>query len=195
MREISPATNATADECLEVAPPEFLTKVELIRAEKRAGTRTMPSTRLVDRSNVMTASQRKQLLDRVATLVDEDLFGRGEMCIQFADLLGRALQYLGVPSRAVVGTAMYYVDGREVFRWDHAWVRCLDEVVDGNVDSVVENPMVPDIVRVAPYWGPVAQIPPDRRLREAQGARLPFDEDVANIWWPELLAFLDRDRR
>jgi len=32
-------------------------------------------------------------------------------------------------------------------------VRIGDEVVDGNVDCLSENPLVPDIVRVAPYWG------------------------------------------
>jgi hypothetical protein len=39
---------------------------------------------------------------------------------QFVDLLHRTLVYLQFPSRGVVGTAIYYGDGREIFRWQHA---------------------------------------------------------------------------
>ena len=44
--------------------------------------------------------------------------GRSEMCLQFASLVDRALTHLSFPSRAVVGTAIYYdPNGRETFRW------------------------------------------------------------------------------
>jgi hypothetical protein len=90
----------------------------------------------------------------------------------------------------VVGWALYYADGRELFRWRHAWVRVNREVIDGNVDSLFENPLVPRIVNIAPYWGPVEEVPGDRRLREDHGAALPPDRDVNELWWPDLGAWL-----
>ena len=73
------------------------------------------------------------------------------------------------------------------------WVRVGDEVVDGNVDSLSENPMVPKTVTISPYWGPVKEILSDRRLREDRNAALPEDGDVNNIWWPELRDWLDHE--
>ncbi len=131
-------------------------------------------------------------MDAVAALVDENLFGRSEMCIQFAALLQRALAHLGLPARTVVGWAIYYSDGHEIFRWKHAWVRVGREVIDGNVDSLFENPTVPPAVNVAPYWGSISETPADRRLREDHGRALPADNDVSDIWWPELRASLDQ---
>jgi len=110
--------------------------------------------------------------------------GLGELrCVQFANLLHRALNCLQFPSRGVVGAAIYYDgSGHEIFRWDHTWVRVGDEAIDGNVDSLPENPLVPSQVRVAPYWGPTTNMPQDRRLRENHGASLPPDVDVDRIW-------------
>jgi hypothetical protein len=79
-----------------------------------------------------------KLLDRIAALVDEDYAGRSEMCQQFADRLLRALTYTQFPSRGVMGAAIYYnAKGKELFRWNHAWVRVGEEVIDGNVDSPI----------------------------------------------------------
>jgi len=64
-------------------------------------------------------------------------------------------------------------------------------VVDGNVDILAENPVVPEVVCVAPYWGPIIATPTDRKLRENQGRSLPDDIDVEQYWWPDLRAFLD----
>lgn len=86
---------------------------------------------------------------------------------------------------------MYYKSGREIFRWNHAWVRIDSEVVDGNVDILSENPMVPDTVCVDPYWGPITRVPPDRRLRENRNQSLPQDTDVEKYWWPDLKTFVD----
>ena len=73
---------------------------------------------------MLTKEVREKLLDKVAALVDENYAGRSEMCQQFADLLNRALAYLHFPSRGVMGTAIYFDDkGKEIFRWQHAWVR------------------------------------------------------------------------
>ena len=193
MREISPVENMSADEFLALAPPESQALALRIRAGKRDGARPRPSTTLVDRSARLTPEQRRRLLDAVAALVDENLFGRSEMCLQFADLLHRALEHLGLPARPVIGLAIYYSDGREVFRWPHAWARVGQEVIDGNVDSLFENPKVPPTVGVAPYWGPIAETPADRRLREDHGRELPPDSDVSEVWWPELRAWLETD--
>jgi hypothetical protein len=192
MREISPATNASAEEFLETLPPKIQQLIAEIRRQKQAGKRPLPSSVLDDRSAIMTKSHRSQLLDAVAALVDESLGGRSDMCLQFTDLLNRALNHLHFPARPVVGTAMYYdAQGREIFRWRHAWLRIGDEVVDGNVDRLSENPLVPETVRIAPYWGPISQTPNDRRLREDRNDTLPRDGDVSDIWWPELKKWLE----
>jgi hypothetical protein len=53
----------------------------------------------------------------------------------------------------------------EPFTWDHAGVRTsVGDLVDGNVDSLIENPVVPTGVKPAPYWGPAESLPKDRRL-------------------------------
>jgi len=166
MREISPAENMSADEFFELAPPEIQEVVARIRWEKKNKTRPCPSAILIDQSKLLTKEFRKKLLDEIAELVDQNLCGRSEMCMQFADLLHRALKHLQLPARAVIGKAIYFSAGQEVFRWEHAWV-CVDsEVIDGNVDSLFENPKVPSVVDIAPYWGPIAKTPADRRLRQ-----------------------------
>ena len=140
MREISPAQNLSADEFLGHLPPPFRALVLDIRAQKAAGQRPRPSTRLVDRSALLTPERRRQIVDAVATLVDENVTGRADMCLQFAMLLQRGLAHLGLPARLVLGNGIYSVGDREVFRWRRAWVRVGAEVIDGNVDAVVENP-------------------------------------------------------
>jgi hypothetical protein len=191
MREISPAVGISVDDYINLLPSELRSIVLEIRRQKRAGTRSRPSATLIDRSAVMTKPMREKLIDTVAVLVDENYAGRSEMCIQFAALLHRSLNYLKFPSRPAIGWAIYYgTNGNELFRWQHAWVRVGDEVIDGNVDCLTENPIVPKTVSVAPYWGPVSQVPSDRRLREERGTALPADVDVEDIWWPDLQRFL-----
>ena len=194
MREISPAVGVSVDDYLKLMPDAMKRIVTEIRRQKQTGERLHPSGSLIDNSQMLTAETRRKLLDKIAALVDENYAGRSEMCQQFADLLHRALTHLQFPSRGVVGTAIYYdAKGKEIFRWKHAWVRIGDEVIDGNVDGLAENPAVPKEVRVSPYWGPIAAVPADRRLREESGARLPSDVDVDEIWWPELKAWLEGD--
>ena len=193
MREISPAENASADEFLTLASEWVRERATQVRAAKVQGRRAHPSTTLMDQSMLLSSEVRHRLLDKVADLVDENLFGRSEMCMQFADLLRLALTHLKLDARAAIGTAIYYSDGQEVFRWSHAWVRVGIEVIDGNVDSLIENPAVPSVVRVAPYWGPITAIPSDGKLREDHAKRLSPDSDVSNIWWPELRIWLDEN--
>jgi hypothetical protein len=154
MREISPAIGMSVDEYINLAP-EIRPIIEEIRRQKRADERLRPSASLIDQSKILTAEAREKLVDKIAALVDENYAGRSEMCQQFAMLRHRALTYMNFPSRAVAGTAIYYDDkGDELFRWNHAWVRVDEEVIDGNVDVLRENPLMPDQVFVRPYWGP-----------------------------------------
>ena len=194
MREISPFTNMSVDEFLHRRlAPEALALIGRIRSQKANGSRPRPSTTLIDSSKLLTCPERAKLLDRVASLVDECLFGRQDMCKQFADLLSRALGHLGLPAKPVVGIAKYYVDGVEAWQWEHAWVRIGHEVVDGNVDSLDENLVVPQEVDISPYWGPISETPGDRKLRQRKDLSFPKDTDVDEIWWPELCCWLDGD--
>jgi hypothetical protein len=193
MREISPAVNMSVEEFLQSRPAFTRTLADKIRDAKQRGDRQVPSVSLIDISTLLTSPVRTKLIDKVALLVDENLVGRSEMCVQFAILLDRALKYLGLPSRSVVGIAIYFNAGKEIFRWPHAWVRIGDEVVDGNVDSLWENPAVLTSVSIRPFWGPIASIPSDRRLRENRNQTLPHDSDVDQYWWPDLKTFIDSD--
>ena len=194
MREISPANDISADDFLkQYVPSKFHPLIKRIRNQKQKGTRPVPSSTLIDRSSLLSESIRGSLVDKIALLVDENLSGRSDMCVQFALLFDLALQHLGLPSRGVEGTAIYYADDKKIFQWNHAWVRVGDEVIDANVDILHENPKVPEAVRIAPYWGPITETPRDRMLREKHGCGLSQDTDVENIWWPDLLAFLDSE--
>lgn len=194
MREISPRGNVSVEDYLKLLSRQARATVEEIRRQKRAGLRPRPSTTLIDRSSLLTNERRRSLLDAVAVLVDENYCGRSEMCLQFADLLRRALTHLNFPSRAAVGWAIYFSpEGQEIHRWRHAWVRVGEEAIDGNVDCLSENPLIPKTVRVAPYWGPVRQTPEDRRLEQEHGLGLPPDTDVSDVWWPELKDRLDKE--
>ena len=193
MREISPAVGMSVEDYLNLAP-EIRPLIMEIRRQKEAGERWRPSVALIDRSQMLTAESRMKLLDKIAALVDENYAGRSEMCQQVAELLHRALTHMQFPSRVVAGKAMYYDDkGNELFRWNHAWVRVGGEAIDGNVDVLAENPLVPEQVRVRPYWGPITEVPKDRRLREDHGAAVPSDVDVDETWWPELRAWIDAE--
>ena len=87
LREISPAENASVEEFLQIAHPEQRRIAELIRKQKKNGERPLPSETLIDNSDLLNSEFRKVLIDKVASLVDENLFGRSEMCQQFAMLL------------------------------------------------------------------------------------------------------------
>lgn len=192
MREISPAVNMSADDYLATRPKKVREITEAIRKEKEEGNRPVPSSSLIDKSNLLTPIKRTTILDQVALLVDENLTGRSDMCQQFSLLLKKALEYFELESRCCTGIAIYFDDDRrEVYRWPHIWVRIGNEVVDGNTDILYENLMIPKEVKVNPYWGPVNRIPVDRRLRENRGD-VSADTDVENIWWPDLKNFLEK---
>jgi hypothetical protein len=116
------------------------------------------------------------------------------MCQQFALLLAKTLVKLGYSSTAVAGEATYFNNGQKVFVWAHTWVRAGNEVIDGNVDILFENPVIPPTVSVRPYWGPVTAVPGDRHLRQDHSIQVPQDTDVDNIWWPELEVWLSKKK-
>jgi hypothetical protein len=41
---------------------------------------------------------------------------------------------------------------------------CGDVYIDGNVDSMIENPYVPYGINPSPYWGNIATLPSDRKF-------------------------------
>ncbi|MCB8817392.1 hypothetical protein [Desulfosporosinus shakirovi] len=190
MREISPAVNYSVEEFFEQLSLSDRKPITKIREEKRKGLRPLPSEKLIDSSTVLNSDFRRALLNKVAMYVDENLAGRSEMCIQFASLLSLSLRSLGIQSREAFGKSYYYQNGKEVFVWEHAWVRIGKEVIDGNVDILYENPMFPSSIVVSPYWGVINQVPNDRKLVENKSKIYPEDEDVKNIWWPELQQWL-----
>jgi hypothetical protein len=113
--EISPIEGVSVEAFLSAVPPEFGGIISRIRAEKESDSRPRPSTSLIDRSTILTPGKRAALLDKVAELVDDNVTGRSEMCLQFAALLCGALRYLGFNSYAVGGTATYFPKEERVF--------------------------------------------------------------------------------
>ena len=87
------------------------------------------------------------------------------MCIYFAALVRHGLALLGYQSVVEVGTAKYSMDG-ESYEWDHAWVRTQwNDIIDANIDSIVESPVVPDAIKPKPYWGSANDLPSERTFR------------------------------
>lgn len=135
-----------------------------IRAEKEAGSRSLPSKSLVSIGETPPDGVRKFLVDECARLVDQNWCGRSEMCVYFAVLLRHGLRLFGCAADVEVGKGQY-LGAAQPFIWDHAWVRTsTGDLIDGNVDSLIENPVVPEGVNPVPYWGPAESLPQDRKL-------------------------------
>lgn len=174
-----------------------------IREEKKQNIRPLPSTTLIDSSNVLTREKRGMLLDEIALLVDENLTGRSNKCEPFADLLEKALNYLGIPAKFVFGSAIYFdKNGKQIWEWPHAWVRVGKEVVDGNIDLIKEDILFqseamtyPSLLefKINPYWGIISDTPSDRRFFKGQKQDKYQDEDVDTYWWPDLKKWIDED--
>ena len=173
-REILPVEGVSANEYIEMitsGSPEAARFLRSIRVAKKNGTRPVPSSRLWI-GNVSSPDKAvcNQLVDKVASL------------------LARALTELNVPAVAVTGQAKYKRMNGEWFAWTHAWVRYGDVLVDANVDTMGENPAVPDDLDPAPFWGTLAECPADR-VFDAAPEILASDSDT-EFWWPDLLAML-----
>ena len=192
-REVSPARKLTADEYAKQVvipaggPP--LAQLRRIRQEKAQGKRPRPSARMIGEASPPQREVQLKLVDKVAELVDENVFGRSEMCLQFAALLAKALTLLGFDATAKRGTARYRKPGGGWFSWDHAWVEYGECVVDANVDSMRENLLVDEGVDPASFWGQRDRIPDDRQIGFASATFWPGDED-SEYWWPRLEEWL-----
>lgn len=194
MREISPAQNDPDCSKYLTEFPEQESVINKIRKEKQDGRRPLPSQALIDKSLLLTAEQRIKLLDKVAVLVDENLTGRSDMCLQFALLLVLALKYLSIDARMVQGRAIYFQGNKKIFEWEHAWVRIGKEVIDGNIDSsCLENPVFLSGITIFPFWGTISDTPKDRFLKEIKSMPEFFSNDVENIWWIDLKQWLDKN--
>ncbi len=140
---------------------------------KKTGNRPKPSSKVVLGESKFSDKLRSTLIDVVGNIVDQNWCGRSEMCVLFAILLSDTLNALGANAKAIIGKGTYYGSDKTEFTWDHAWVLVDDEIVDGNVDSTVENPAVPDDIEPNNYWGKIYDLPEDRVLNEDKA----IDED------------------
>lgn len=139
--------------------------LKTIKGQKSSGNRPYPSLKAISMGEVPNEKIRKNLLDICAELVDENWAGRSEMCIYYAVLMRNALCKLGMDASVHIGEATYIASDKKSFTWDHAWVTYGDYIVDGNVDSMIENPMVPIGIDPDPYWGPINMLPKDRNYK------------------------------
>jgi hypothetical protein len=192
-REISPSTSHDVDKYYEAVSDSQRAFIDRIREEKKARTRRSPSTRATFAGPAPEPDWRPRLLDKIAELVDENLSGRSDMCRQFAALTRKALYAMGMQSRAYRGTASYQRADGTWMTWDHAWVVTNDDIViDGNADSIQENPVVGGDIDPAPYWGPRRDLPRDRRIPAGRrfAPEEENDDDVVRVWWPDLKAWM-----
>lgn len=197
MREVSPASyqGLTADEYFELADPLTQAFATRVRASKAAGARSFPSSKLILEGQAPQPDWRPGLLDKIASLVDEDLLGRSDMCKPFAYLLAEALKMMGVKAKAMVGQAQYQRSDGTWAVWQHAWVKIgADILVDGNIDSMAENPTLQLAPPPAPsaYWGPRKLRPRDRRIDAGRPLQLnDLNVHAINTYWlPDLIAWL-----
>ena len=89
------------------------------------------------------------------------------------------------------GTAVYYdAKSAEAFRYSHAWVRVGEEVIDGNVNSLVPKSGNSEATPSFSLGRPITEVPEGRRLRKNYGVSPLPDVDVDGIWWPELKTWI-----
>lgn len=154
----------------------ILTKIQ---TEKQNGTRKLPSSTIISIGDVPAQTERVFLVDTCARLVDQNWCGRSEMCINFAVLIRYGLGLLGYQATVEVGKARYSMT-KQNFEWDHAWVRTeCGDFVDGNIDSITENPLAPEGIEPKPYWGPLEALPGDREFHKVRD--LPPERDEVEL--------------
>ncbi len=56
--------------------------------------------------------------------------------------------------------------GEKYFSWDHAWVQTEWDLIDGNIDSLFRNPKIETHSSIEPYWGPVSDLPKNRKYKD-----------------------------
>jgi hypothetical protein len=177
------------------------TLLSKINAQKLSNSRPKPSTKLISTGEIPCERTRRFLVDLCAELVDENWTGRSDMCLYFAVLLRDALCLLGFQADVHLGKATYFSlsDNSKTYTWDHAWVVYDNYIVDGNIDSIVENPFCTDGIEPSPYWGLIDVSPDDRkfiteRILKPQNDIVELDEKEINEWKRKLVKALKENR-
>jgi len=104
-------------------------------------------------------------------------------------LLRRGLMLFGIRSEVEIGKTQYNGSSGQRFELDHAWIRTeSDDIVDGNIDVLAENPYAPNGLEPHAYWGPRELLPSDRvfsKTGELNPDREDFELDMEDIrrWW------------
>lgn len=151
-----------------------------IAKERHEGSRPKPSDNAIFGKSKFNLKLRKALLDMVANIVDQNWCGRSEMCVYFAIVISEALKILGGNPKVFYGNATYSTDSPkdvDPFTWLHGWVEVDGEIIDGNIDSVTENPMFPKHIKPLNYWGASEKLPDDRILKKIK--------EINNEWIKE----------
>lgn len=166
--------------------------LDLINEQKLKDTRPKPSLKLISNGEVPEQEVRRFLVDICSELVDENWAGRSEMCVYFAVLLRDALKLIGFQAHVHIGKATYTsTKNWKEFTWDHAWIVYDDYLVDGNVDSMVENPFIPIEIQPNPYWGLISMAPDDRKFKSERILNPEFDtvelDETEIIEWKKRL--------
>jgi hypothetical protein len=114
---------------------------ETIQMQKEGGSRTLPSGKLITNGDFLEIESRMKIVDIAGALVDQAFTGRSDMCIYFACLVRYALRLLGYKADVYIGDGTYTNDNIS-YTWEHSWVVYDEYIIDGNVDSMFENPGV-----------------------------------------------------
>lgn len=166
--------------------------------ERKRGIRPKPSEHVYLKTSQVSDKIRKAYIDVVAEIVDNQLTGRSTMCVYFAILLGDLLKKMNINTKVITGKTTYWSsDKKDKFVWDHAWVEIDNEIIDCNVDSMSENPKVPDSIRPINYWGLKNSLPKDRLFipdREIDEDWIKKDTDVEALrkWREQLFDRLEK---
>lgn len=173
-----------------------------IKQEKESGTRPLPSQKCILGKNCSIPRMiRAALLDIVANITDFNPLGRSDMCIYSAILIADALRKMGFPANIQIGKATYYNPHNkdDYFTWDHGWVIMDDELIDGNVDSMTENPAIPIKSGINPlaYWGKLKDVPKNRTFSmekeiDDDWIRKNTDYEILKVWRKVLYKELPR---
>lgn len=137
--------------------------IKMIRMQFESNSRPKPSSKLITNGSFLKQEDRIKLLDYCAYLVDKNPTntGRSDMCIYFSCLLRYSLRLLGYKAEVHIGLANFNNNSQE-FSWEHSWVMIDDVLIDGNADSMDENPYVPVEISPYSYWGTVDELPQGR---------------------------------
>jgi hypothetical protein len=168
------------------------TILQQVLMQKSKKIRPRPSEHFNDKSQLLTSERRQEIIDLSGALVDENPIGRTVMCLQFAILVKYQLSKEGINSTIYEGDVKYTSNSKS-FEWEHAWILTESgEIIDCNIDTLDENPDAPDNLKPKNYWGPLSEIPSDRKIisqkefTDNDEALLEKDDDETKIWKMQL---------